>query len=169
MTAPAHRTHPLATALLLMWVMVAATAFTVTLPVLASALIEEFDITRTQFGLLGLAGGAVAAAGSPFAGRVTDRIGGRNGVLVVLAGSAGAAVLFAGAPVFGAMFAGAAVAAVAGAAGNPATNKLIAQQLEPGRRGMVTGLKQTGPQVGSFLSGALAPWGAATIGWRPTV
>ncbi|NNF09756.1 MAG: MFS transporter, partial [Acidimicrobiia bacterium] len=42
-------------------------------------------------------------------------------------------------------------------------------QLEPGRRGMVTGLKQTGPQVGSFLSGALAPWGAATIGWRPTV
>ena len=152
-----------------MWVMVAATAFTVTLPVLASALIEEFDITRTQFGLLGLAGGLVAAAGSPFAGRVTDRIGGRNGVLVVLAGAAGAAVLFAGAPVFGAMFAGAGLAAVAGAAGNPATNKLIAQQLAPGRRGMVTGLKQTGPQVGSFLSGALAPWGAATIGWRPTV
>lgn len=154
---------------LLMWVMVAATAATVTIPVIASFLIDDFGISRTQLGGLGLVGGVVSAVVSPSAGRLTDRIGGRNAALVVLGGAAAAALLFAVAPVFGAMFAGALVAAITGAAGNPSTNKLIAAMVEPGRRGGITGLKQTGPQVGSLAAGLLAPWGATVFGWRPTV
>ena len=154
---------------LLMWVMVAATASTVTLPVIASFLIEEFDINRTQFGSLGSVGILVAALSSPFAGRVTDRIGGRNAALLVLAGAGVGAILYASAPIFAVMFVAAAVGALTGAGGNPGTNKLVAEHIEPGRRGLTTGFKQTGPQLGSLLAGLLAPWGATTIGWRPTM
>ncbi|NNL12659.1 MAG: MFS transporter [Acidimicrobiia bacterium] len=154
---------------LLMWVMVAATVFTVTIPVIATFLIDDFGISRTELGSLGSVGALLAAVSSPFAGRLTDRIGGRNAALIVLTGATGAAVLFAVSPVFGAMFGGAVVAAISGAGGNPGTNKLIAAFLEPGRRGFITGLKQTGPQVGSFFAGLLAPWGATTFGWRSTM
>jgi len=153
----------------LMWVMVAATATVIILPVLATFIIEDFGISRTQFGSIGSVTGLLAAVASPFAGRLTDRIGGRNAAAVVLGGAAAAAVLFSIAPVFGAMFAGAGVAAITGSGGNPGTNKLIAAFVEPGRRGFITGLKQTGPQVGSFIAGLAAPWGASTFGWRPTM
>jgi predicted MFS family arabinose efflux permease len=153
----------------LMWVMVAATATVIILPVLATFIIEDFGISRTQFGSIGSVTGLLAAVASPFAGRLTDRIGGRNAAAVVLGGAAAAAVLFSIAPVFGAMFAGAGVAAITGSGGNPGTNKLIAAFVEPGRRGFITGLKQTGPQVGSFVAGLAAPWGASTFGWRPTM
>lgn len=159
----------MAFAALLMWVMVAATALTVTLPVLASFIIEDFGINRSQFGAVGAAGGLLAALSSPYAGIATDRIGGRRAALVVLTGSAGAALVTAAAPFYAALFAGAAVGAIAGAAGNPSTNKLIASAVEFGDRGLVTGIKQTGPQVGSLLAGLLAPLGATTIGWRPTL
>lgn len=159
----------MAFAALLMWVMVAATALTVTLPVVASFIIDDFGITRSQFGAVGAVGGLLAAVSSPYAGVATDRIGGRRAAQVVLGGSAAAAVVTAAAPSFIALFAGAAVGAVAGAAGNPSTNKLIASSLDFGDRGVVTGIKQTGPQVGSLLAGLLAPLGATTIGWRPTL
>jgi predicted MFS family arabinose efflux permease len=153
----------------LMWVMVAATATVITLPVLASFIIDDFGISRSEFGTIGSVAGLLAAVASPFAGRLADRIGGRNTAMIVLVGATMAALLFSVAPVFGAMFAGAVVAAVTGSGGNPGTNKLIAAFVEPGRRGFTTGLKQTGPQVGSFLAGMLAPWGATTLGWRPTM
>jgi predicted MFS family arabinose efflux permease len=153
----------------LMWVMVGATATVILLPVLASFIIEDFGISRSEFGAIGSVTGLLAAVASPFAGRLTDRIGGRNAAMVVLLGAATAALLFSVAPMFGAMFAGAVVAAITGSGANPGTNKLIAAFVEPGRRGFTTGLKQTGPQVGSFLAGMLAPWGATTFGWRPTM
>lgn len=154
---------------LLMWVMVAATATTVMIPVLATFLIDEFGVSRAEIGLIGLVGGVLAAASSPLAGHITDQIGGRSAAIIVLIGSGVASLLLAASPVFGAFFVGAAVAAVAGAAGNPSTNKLIAEHIAPGARGSITGLKQTGPQVGSFLAGLLAPWGASVYGWRPTL
>ncbi|NNC92361.1 MAG: MFS transporter [Acidimicrobiia bacterium] len=154
---------------LLMWVMVGSTATVVVLPVLASFVIDDFDISRSEFGAIGSVTGLLAAVSSPLAGRLTDRVGGRNAAMIVLVGAASAALLFSVAPVFGAMFAGAVVAAVTGSGANPSTNKLIAAFVAPGRRGFTTGLKQTGPQVGSFLAGILAPWGATTLGWRPTM
>jgi len=153
----------------LMWVMVASTAMMVTLPVLASFVIEDFGISRTEFGSIGSAVGLLGAISSPFAGRLTDRVGGRNAVLVVLVGATVAALLFSIAPFFVALFVGAAVAAVTGSGGNPGTNRLVAAFVEPGRRGFIIGLKQTGAQLGTLLSGLLAPWGAVAFGWRPTM
>ncbi|MEI5098007.1 MFS transporter [Streptomyces sp. PmtG] len=52
---------------------------------------------------------------------------------------------------------------------NPATNKAILASVEPARRAAVTGLKQSGVQLGAFAAGlpltALAAWS----GWRAAV
>lgn len=50
--------------------------------------------------------------------------------------------------------------------GNPATNSLIAERVSPGRRGVTTGIKQSGVQLGIFLAGVTLPTMASTIGWR---
>jgi MFS family permease len=135
---------------------------------MATFIIDDFGITRAQFGVLVTsltAGGAIA---SPFAGRIVDRVGGRTAMLAVFVGAAGAVTVYALAPAFAVMFLGSAIAlAVAGA--NPGTNKLIASYAPAGKRGLVVGIKQTGPQVGSLLAGLLAPLGAAALGWRPTI
>ena len=49
---------------------------------------------------------------------------------------------------------------------NPATNSLIATRVEPGRRGGVTGVKQSGVTLGVFLSGAMLPVLERFWGWR---
>lgn len=165
-------THPapsqLGFNLVLMWAMVSATAAVAVLSVLATFIIEDLSISRGQYGLLLASVTAITAVASPAAGRVTDRIGGRNAVIVVYASSALALLVFSVAPVFVAMFVGSLVGA-GGAAANPSTNKLIATYTVAGRRGVAIGIKQAGPQVGGFAAGLLAPWGATTIGWRPTV
>mgnify|MGYP001822609823 CR=1 FL=1 len=60
----------------LMWMMVSATATVITLPVLATFIIDDFGISRSEFGTIGSVTGLLAAVTSPFAGRLTDRIGG---------------------------------------------------------------------------------------------
>jgi predicted MFS family arabinose efflux permease len=60
----------------------------------------------------------------------------------------------------------AALAGIALAAGNPTTNKLVAVNLPPGRRGLTMGSKQAGVQVGAFLTGALLAPFAVALGWR---
>lgn len=154
---------------LLMWVMVGATAITTTIPVLATFLIDDFGVTKVQIGAIGLVVNGLTAVTSPYAGRIADRIGGQNAALIVLIGASIAALLVAGAPVFPAVFVGGTVAAITAAGANPGTNKLIAEHIERGRRGLITGLKQTGPQLGALLAGLLAPWGATAFGWRPTL
>ncbi|MYG87382.1 MAG: MFS transporter, partial [Acidimicrobiales bacterium] len=49
---------------------------------------------------------------------------------------------------------------------NPATNKLIAERVPAGRRGTITGLKQSGVMFGIFLSGSTLPTLAVWFGWR---
>ncbi|MDH3189392.1 MAG: MFS transporter, partial [Acidimicrobiia bacterium] len=52
---------------------------------------------------------------------------------------------------------------------NPSTNKLISLHIPAGSRGAVTGLKQSGVQIGVFLGGILLPAGAIAWGWRTTM
>lgn len=143
-------------------------AFT-TFSVLSSSLLDSFGISRWQLGALVTATAAVGAVLSPPLGRISDRIGGRNALTLTLAVSAVALAGIALSPVY-LVAVGAALAAGAGqASANPATNKLISMHVADGGRGMITGIKQSGVQVGVFLGGSLLPLGAATIGWRPTL
>lgn len=134
--------------------------------VLAPFLIDEFEITRFQLGMLTTAMFAVGALGSLPAGRLVDRFGGRR-LLVVSMGIATMAILaMSSAPVFPVMVAGATLAGGSLAAGNPTTNKLVAVHIPTGRRGVIMGVKQAGVQVAGFAVGALVPLVARATDWR---
>ncbi len=154
---------------LLLLAMAVATFMGVSFGLLATFLIDDLGITRTQVGFLVSGVTLLAAAASPFAGRVTDAFGSKTAFAGIFAIAAVAFVVLAAAPVYGAMFAAVGVAAIAQAVANPATNKLIAQHLPVGRRGVVTGIKQSGVQAGIFLGGLAVPSAAIALGWRTTV
>jgi MFS family permease len=134
--------------------------------VLGPMIRDEFGISRFQLGLLTacffLVGGPLSLA----AGRATDRYGARLVMIIAFAVAGFAIVAMAGASSYVWMLAAAGVAGLALATGNPVTNKLVADHLPPGRRGLVMGGKQAGVQVGAFLAGALLAPIAAQIGWR---
>jgi len=149
--------------------MAASTSAQYVFGVLAPFLIDEFDISRSRLGLLTTATFLVGTAGSPVAGRLVDRIGGRR-VFVASMTLVGASTLgMAAAPSFGWLLAGAAAAGGALTTCNPTTNKLIAAHISTGRRGVITGVKQAGVQVGAFGIGVSLPAVAVIAGWRAAV
>lgn len=137
--------------------------------VLAAQLIEEFDITRAQVGLLVLANGIVGALASPPAGRVTDRIGSVRAVVGTLLVGACTLTAWGLSPSYGVLVVAALTNGLANAWGNPATNALIVDNVPVGARGVVTGVKQSGVQIGTFLGGLLLPVFAAWWSWRVAV
>lgn len=136
------------------------------LSVLAADIIDEFDISRSQIGILLAINTAAGAALAPWLGRVTDRIGARRSIVVLLMISAAGLALIAAAQSYIALLVGSVVAGAPQGWGNPATNKLIVERLPEGQRGTVLGIKQSGVQVSVFLSGATLPLAANGFGWR---
>lgn len=160
--------HPRPTALLvvLVWAVVAGTVLYPSFAVLAAVLLADLSLSPTGFGALVFSFSLASAVASPRAGAIADRLGGRRAV--------GAVFLLTGAGFVG-MAVSPSVAALAGAAMlvaggqalmNPATNRLIRDHTEAGRRGAITGVKQSGVYVGYVVVGVLAPLTAATAGWR---
>lgn len=154
---------------LLLTAMGVATYPAAVLSVLATFLIDEFDITRAEVGLVATANIVVSASLSPLAGRVTDRVGGKRAFVFIFVLGAGGFLALASSPVYAVLLVAAIPAGLGQAAGNPATNKLIAIHLPAGRQGVMTGIKQSGVQAAIFLGGVLVPWGAETVGWRGTL
>jgi nitrate/nitrite transporter NarK len=134
--------------------------------VLGPQLVLTFGLSRFELGLLTASFFLVGGALSLVAGQAVDRFGGKRvmGVSFVVTGVA--IMGMAGAPGYPILLAMAALAGIAVAAGNPLTNKLVAVNLPPGRRGLIMGSKQAGVQVGAFLAGALLAPLAVAVGWR---
>lgn len=137
--------------------------------VLAAPLIDEFDISRAQLGLLVTAFGLVGAAMSPVCGRLTDRFGAvRSTTLTLLAGAFTLTAL-ALSPTYAVLIGAALLSGFPNGWGNPATNALVADNVAVGSRGVVTGVKQSGVQIGTFLGGLLLPIFTAWWNWRVAV
>jgi len=151
---------------LLLLAMATATLMPVGLGILAPFMRDDLGISRTQIGILITTVILAAAFLSPIAGRVTDSVGGRRGIGLLFSTAVLAFVGLALAPSFLWMLVPVAVAALSQAAGNPVTNKLIATHTLPGRRGVVTGIKQSGVQAGVFVGGLVMPVVAVAWGWR---
>ncbi|GMQ84825.1 MAG: hypothetical protein BMS9Abin07_0390 [Acidimicrobiia bacterium] len=136
------------------------------LGIMATFIIEDLSISRVMLGWVIAANVVLAAVLSPLSGRIADRIGGKAAIISVLGLAAAGYFVFGIAPAFGVLFVAAGIAAMAQAAANPATNKLIAEDFPPGERGVTTGVKQSGVQAAIMLAGLALPSLAIAFGWR---
>lgn len=127
------------------------------LGILAAVFIEDLGISRAQLGIVFAVNTIGAAVLSPFVGRLTDRIGGRRALTIVSVASAIAFLTLGAAPSLGVLIVGSLIGAVGQAGANPATNKLIAEDLPAGSQGIVTGIKQSGVQAFVLVGGIVAP------------
>lgn len=154
---------------LLALTMLLSTLAPVVFAVLGKNLIDEFGVERWQLGALvsfATLGGALVARK---AGSLVDRFGGRAGALATISltglGVAGMAL----SPSFALLALAAVVHGLSQGIANPATNHLISDMVPAGRRGLITGIKQSGVQAGTFLGGLLLPPLARVWGWRGAV
>lgn len=158
-------TRPLLMALLPS-TMAAGTLFYGLFAVLGKVVIDDLEISRAQLGLLVTTFSLTAAFLSPIAGSVTDRFGARQAMLITFLLSGIGFLLMAVSPNLWVLLAVSVVLAVGQSFINPGTNKMIAAEYPPGKRGLVTGVKQSGVQMGSFIAGTTFPDIAGENGWR---
>ncbi|MFG2995066.1 MFS transporter [Streptomyces sp. NPDC048340] len=136
---------------------------------LGPRLVDELDVTPTLLGLTTTIGFGTAAVLSPVGGRVVDRFGPRRSLVALLLVSAVALALIGAAPGPGFLLAAVALGGLPQALANPATNKAILAAVPPARRGSVTGMKQSGVQLGAFAAGLPLAALAGGAGWRGAV
>ncbi len=166
MATPLLGTRRFAFGSLLFVAMGAATFTAASIGILATFIIDDLSISRAELGVVLAVVNVVAAVLSPVVGRITDRIGGKAAIIALFV-IAGATFLLLGiAAGYVMLLAGSLTGAFSNAFANPATNKLIAEDLPAGERGLITGIKQSGVQFGIFLGGLTVPSIAVAIGWR---
>ncbi|MFI8930287.1 MFS transporter [Streptomyces sp. NPDC053474] len=136
---------------------------------LGPRLVDDLDVSPTTLGLTTTIGFGTAAVLSPVGGRVVDRVGPRRALAVLLLLSAVALALIGAAPGAGFLLVAVALGGLPQALANPATNKAILASVEPARRGAVTGMKQSGVQLGAFAAGLPLAGLAGWLGWRAAV
>lgn len=146
--------------------MTASTVLYSALAILASAIIDDLGISRAQLGLLLAAYSLMSAVASPMVGQFVDRFGTRSGMLGIFGSGVVGYLVFALAGGLIGLIVAAMVLTIAQALANPSTNKLIAERFEPKSRGLVTGIKQSGVQLGTFLAGVSFPVIEGRFGWR---
>jgi len=151
---------------LLFGAMGAATLAPAALGILATFVIDDLEISRATLGWVVSTNVIMAAALSPFAGSLTDRLGGKAAIVVVFGAAAAAFAVFGLTTAIVMLFVGSAIAAFSQAGGNPSTNTLIGEVLPRGERGVVTGIKQSGVQAGIAIAGLTLPAMALSLGWR---
>jgi predicted MFS family arabinose efflux permease len=154
-------------AVLLTAAMAASTLMQFALGALGPTLTEEFGLSRPELGSVLACYYLVSAALSLRIGRWVDEVASPISVASLFAVSGFAFVLVAVTPSFPLLMLAVIPAGVVGAAGNPVTNKVIAALPSP--RGALTGIKQSGVQVGGLVAGALLPPLAGLVGWRPAL
>ena len=136
------------------------------MPVLSIFVIEEFDLSASEFGLLLTLFMMSLTVGAPVSGRITDLVGGRRLLtarfVIVVFGLAAAAA----APSYLLLAVVVIITALSLGGGNPGTNKLIAQYVAAGSRGTVMGVKQSGGQLGVLVAGLVLPAIAVAVSWR---
>jgi len=161
--------HRILFATVLASTMGAATFALTAYAVLAADLRAEFGVDRWQIGALVTAMSLGGAFISPRVGSIADAMGAKKSTTTTIVLATVALVGLAMAPAYWLIVVAALVGGIAQAMANPATNKLIALHVEPGRRGVITGIKQSGVTAASALGGVLLPPVTNLAGWRCAV
>lgn len=137
--------------------------------VLAPLIIEDLGLRRVQIGLLTSVVYIVSALAAPHLGSVVDRFGGRRTMIALFAGAGVAMIGLAVAPNYPMLVVAAALIGVPMGLANPVTNHLVQARIEPGSRGLLMGVKQSGVKMGQSAASAVLPALALALGgWRQT-
>ncbi|SDG27582.1 Predicted arabinose efflux permease, MFS family [Sinosporangium album] len=136
---------------------------------LSPRLMADAGISPTVLGLTATFGFGAASLFSLGAGTWVDRFGARRCLIALFVLTAVALALIGSSAGAVTLLIAVTLGGLPQSLANPATNKIILAQVEPARRGAVTGWKQSGVQVGTIAAGlplaALAAW----TGWRGAV
>lgn len=128
--------------------------------------IDDLGLTRTELGAVATGHAFAIMACSVPLGYLADRIGGRRMLALMLG------FVFLGLGTMSlswglwSLFVFGMIAGVPAAGGNSATNGIIVENVRAGSRGWITGIKQSGVQIGVFAAGAVLPVAAELLGWR---
>ncbi|KJY42880.1 arabinose ABC transporter permease [Streptomyces sp. NRRL B-1568] len=133
---------------------------------LGPRLVDELAVSPAVLGLTTTAGFGVATVLSPVGGRLVDRVGPRRCLAALLMVSAVALALIGAAGSAGFLVGAVALGGLPQALANPATNKTVLKVIPAARRGAVTGMKQSGVQLGTFAAGLPLTALAGVVGWR---
>lgn len=144
--------------------MVASAYMQYTLGVLGPVLVDRFDISRTQLGLLTSILFLVGSTGSPLAGRWIDRLGARRLLPFPFLATITAFVILSVAPSYAVVVLAVGVAGTGMAFANPLSNKLVGLHVSRGRQGLLMGIKQSGVQLGAAIAGLIMPWAVVAGG-----
>ncbi|MFG2501911.1 MFS transporter [Streptomyces sp. NPDC048441] len=136
---------------------------------LGPRIVDDLGISPTVLGLTTTVGFGAAAVLSPFGGRLVDRVGPRRCLVALLLISAVALALIGSASGVGILLASVALGGLPQALANPATNRAILASFAPDQRGPVTGMKQSGVQLGAFMAGLPLAALAGGAGWRVAI
>lgn len=136
------------------------------LAVLSPFLVADLGLTRAQLGLLPTLIYGLGAALSPLGGSLSDRFGGRRLIMSLFASSAIGLAALSLASSYALVITAVLITSWSTAITNPGTNQLIARYVSPSKRGIVTGIKQSGIQLGGLVLGATLPALALALGWR---
>lgn len=148
------------------WAMTASTFQLFAIVVLATALIDDFGLSRFQLGVLGALNTGVGAVLAPRLGGVADRIGSNRSMVLLLVSSGVGLLLTAVGISYWVLLVASALSGLPQGACNSVTNKVIAEDVPPPQQGAVTGVKQSGVQFAVFLSGATLPGLTVLLGWQ---
>ncbi len=126
----------------------------------------DLGMSTAQLGVAFTALYLLGVAGSPLAGPLADRIGGRRGclALLLLSGASLWAASFVSGPV--GLYAAMLPAGAAMAMANPATTRWSAAAPTPATQASLVGIAQAGVQAGALVAGGLAASAALGLDWR---
>ena len=139
------------------------------LGILARFIIDDLGLTRTELGLVATVTSLSGALLGPYAGTHADRIGARTMLIMVVSICGIGFLIISAAPTLAFLFVGALIIGVGQSGANPGTNKLIGLHIPPGRRGLATGIKQSGVQAAAFFGGIVMPAVALAWSWRVAI
>jgi MFS family permease len=136
-----------------------------TLSALSPLVVDEFDLSSTEYGAIATVGFIAGALFSSVFGRWFDRHSDRRLMLTVCVSSGGAILVLGTAQGYAWLMLAMLVAGAAQGLSTPVTNRIVALRLAR-RRALATGIKQSGVQLSQLLAGLSLPLLAPLIGWR---
>lgn len=133
---------------------------------LGRLLLRDLNLSRLEFGSFAVVACTAAALLSTPLGWAADRFSQRTAILLLHGFGLCAMVTAALSQSMAGLWVSAVFGGAALALANPLTNGMVALRVEPGRRGMLVGVKQTGVQLIQVFTGLAYPLAAALVSWQ---